>query len=185
MEYTDLIYDIVEEVIDELHITEADMEYTDVVYDIVEEVINELKITDKALEYKMKKSRANANKYYKKASKALDKFSKKTFKSVKDAIKAGKDHPLLHYKDNGNESDVDQEKRVYPKETKEIAKTWTKANREDNRAERAKERLKNRQTGSNDNTASKVVKTNLYKEDSNHLGWHNRSGEKPQSKYEA
>ena len=41
------------------------------------------------------------------------------------------------------------------------------------------------QTGSHDNTASKVVKTNLYKEDSNHWGWHNRSGEKPQSKYEA
>lgn len=185
MEYTDLIYDIIEEVIDELHITEADVEYTDVVYDIVEEVINELKITDKALEYKMKKSRANANKYYKKASKALDKFSKKTFKSVKDAIKAGKDHPLLHYKDNGNETDADQEQRVYPEETKRIAGIWTNANREDNRADRAAERLKNRQTGSNDNTASKVVKTNLYKKEANHWGWHPRSGKESQSKYEA
>ena len=161
------------------------MEYIDMIFDIVEEVIDELHITDKALKAKAKKSEANAKKYYKQASKELDDFSNKTHKEVKDAAKAGEDHPLMHYKDNGNESDVDQEKRVYPKETERIAKTWTKANREDNKAERAKERLKNRQTGSNDNTASKVVKTNLYKEDSNHWGWHNRSGEKPQSKYEA
>lgn len=161
------------------------MEYIDMIFDIVEEVIDELHITDKALKAKAKKSEANAKKYYKQASKELDDFSNRTHKEVKDAAKAGEDHPLMHYQDNGNESDVDQEKRVYPKETERIAKTWTKANREDNKAERAKERLKNRHTGSNDNTASKVVKTNLYKEDSNHWGWHNRSGKEPQSKYEA
>ena len=161
------------------------MEYIDMIYDIVEEVINELHITDKSLKYIAKEAVANAKKYYKRASKELDDFSNKTHKKVKDAVKTGKDHPLLHYKDNGNETDVAQEKRVYPKETKEIAKTWTKANREDNRYERAKERLENRKTGSNKNTASKIVKTNLYKKDSDHWGWVPRSGKEPQSKYEA
>ena len=142
------------------------------IYNIVEEVINELHITDKALKYKMKKSAANAKKYYNQANKELDNFSKKTFKSVKDAVKAGKDHPLLHYEDNGNETDVAQEKRIYPEETKRIAEIWTKAKRENNRAERATERLRNRQTGSNDNTANKAIKTSLYKKEADHWGNH-------------
>ena len=161
------------------------MEYIDMIFDIVEEVIDEFHISDKALKAKAKKSEANAKKYYKQASKELDEFGARTHKEVNKAVQDGKDHPLLHYEDNGNETDVAQEKRVYPKETKEIAKTWTKANREDNRYERAKERLENRKTGSNNNTASKVVKTNLYKKDSDHWGWVPRSGEKTQSKYEA
>lgn len=161
------------------------MEYIDLIFNIVEEVINELHITDKALKAKMDTSLKNAKKSYKQATKELDDFGARTHKEVNKAVQDGKDHPLLHYEDNGNETDVAQEKRVYPKETKEIAKTWTKANREDNRYERAKERLENRKTGSNNNTASKVVKTNLYKKDSDHWGWVPRSGKEPQSKYEA